>query len=641
MPLRKDLTRYTPLWAMYFIGMMLVLLATSGPGYYDEFAGRSMDDMVDALAVINIIYAGLCAVTLFGDLFNTKLCYSLHAMPQRRESWLLSHLSAGMLFSLVPNTVAALFLMVQLQDYWFLALYWLLAATLQFLFFFGIGSFSAMLTGSRFAMLTVYVGINLVAMLAYSTVNVLYIPMLTGVVADTSGFSQFSPVVHLMSFVHFRFETGQLAERPYQTYRPYYEYLGLGDGWGYMAILGVVGLVAMAAAWLLYRKRHLEVAGDFVAFPRLKGIACVLITVCVALCFALLGELFGEDGYGVWLAVGLIVGFFGGLMLLERRIKVFRKKTFLGFALMAAVVILSFAAVQFDWFGIESWTPRADRVESVTISNYRKSGYYYDYPGNRISETLTDPEDIEAILTAHQDILDRLDVYSQNTHRVTIEYTLKSGRTVTRVYNAPADGVNYDILYRYFYNEKQLLGYGNQNWEDFVSGIEYIFVDYNEIPDGLHKKLMDALKQDCDTGAISANNSKEYDYVVEYYAYTEDSVQRTLYISAGAENVLALLKTPEFVLGYDDWEEFLDQPWRIVANGSHLATQEEAQGLLTAIAEDVAAGRGISDWKMDEIYLLVTIQAYSNGRTLYLTKEATSTIQWLKNNGYDKIFPAG
>ena len=108
---KKDILRFAPVWALYLIGMMLVLFETGSYGSYDHFARNTMPDLVMSFGVVNIINAAVCAAMLFGDLYNTRMCYSLHAMPQRRESWLLSHLSAGVLFSLVPNIVAALFLM--------------------------------------------------------------------------------------------------------------------------------------------------------------------------------------------------------------------------------------------------------------------------------------------------------------------------------------------------------------------------------------------------------------------------------------------------------------------------------------------------------------------------------------------------
>lgn len=628
---KKDILRFAPVWALYLIGMMLVLFETGSYGSYDHFARNTMPDLVMSFGVVNIIYAAVCAAMLFGDLYNTRMCYSLHAMPQRRESWLLSHLSAGVLFSLVPNIVAALFLMLRLESYWFLALYWLLAVTLQFVFFFGVAVVSALLTGNRFAMLAVYAGFHFVVMLIYAVLAVIYVPMLPGVEINIADFTPFSPVVNLFRFDYFEFERYQVPSLyvPGDTMTRY-RYLGLSTGWTYTAILGGFGLVAMALSLLLYQLRHLESAGDFVAFPKLKVPSCLIITLCVALCFALLGEAFGSTA--IWMIVGVVVGFFGSLMLLERRIKVFRKKTFLGFGALLLTLILSFVAVQFDWFGIVRWTPEADRVQSVTIANYRNNSYDYDYGygSNRISLTLREEEQIADIIGAHEDILDRMNEPQERTHYVVISYTLKSGRTVTRSYRAPMNGKNYEIFSGYFYTNEQLMGY--RDWDRFVAGVQYMYYDNGEIVPELYAKIMEALKTSSEKGHVTLDYQKDYAYYLEYYVQEQgSSVTRTLYISKNATQLVELLESPEVIIGYADWDQYLSGVQTVRVNDIIL-TQESQEELLTALRDDCANGL----WKPDRnCDYLVEIQWNSaDGSDFYrqfvIDKDMTATWQWLQ-----------
>ena len=653
--LKKDITRFAPVWVLYLVGLVLFLISNgSYINYPDVYASNIASSMVGGFGFVNLIYAGICAIMLYGDLFNTKMCYSLHSMPLRREHWLLSHLAAGMLFSLMPNTLASLVLMSQLGEYWFLAFYWLLAVTLQFVFFYGLASLSVMLTGNRFAMLAVYAGFNFIALLVYCTVEFLFVPMLTGVVSDVSGFARFSPAVQLTNFKFFQFNSLTINIEspigPKPMTRTYYEYIGLGDGWGYLIVLVAVGLALMAGAWWLYRKRHLECAGDFVAFPRLKGIVSVVITVCVALCFALVGELFDSSGYGLWLAIGLVIGFFGGLMLLERQLKVFRKKTFLGFAVMAGVVILSFTAVSYDWFGIESYIPRAEKVESVTIYNYNYKNYTYMNGGydeiyyyGRLSLQLTDPEEIEDIITAHEDILDRLDSDTNGEiHRVTISYTLKSGRTVIRTYAAPADGVNYDIFRKYFHNEKTLLGYGNRDWENFVSTITDLNVNYFEIPAQLLPEVMEALRKDCATGGVHILGHMEPEYFVNYYIRDASGnvvMERYLAITAQAENFCALMKNPQLQMGYTDWDAFLQQDMDVVYDGEYV-TGDSRIALLEAIRKDVEAGNLTMGGFNQNTLFVIYFNNKNYSREFCVDKYAEHTLQWYKEY-IDSVNPEG
>ncbi len=591
--LRKDILRFAPIWAIYLIGMMLVLMEAFDSSTYDRLAYNMMTDMVTVFSVVNFVYAGLCANALFGDLYNTKLCYSLHAMPYRRESWMLTHLLSGLLFSLVPNSVATLYLMVQLEEYWIIGLWWLLAVTLQFIFFYGVATVSAMLTGNRFAMLLVYAGFNFVSMLLYATVEVLYAPMLTGVVVNEEGFSQFSPVVRLFDFDFFRF-TRIDHPNTFSDSRYFYQYDGLGAGWGYTAILAGVGAVCMGISFLLYRLRHLESAGDFVAFPKLKWIACMIMTICVALCFALVGELFNGGGYILWMIVGFIIGFFGSLMLLERRIKVFRKNTFLIFGGLAIVVILSMVAVELDWLGIESWQPKASQVESVTVSNSRYESYY-----NRVSVTLDTPEDIANIIDAHGDIYQRVKDYnltgnyqSGQFHSVCLTYKMKSGRTVIRYYNAPAVGPGYQTVIDYLFNPESILGF--QNPMEVYRNVSFIHCSLGQVPTSLHEAFLSALMSDCIQGYVTTDSNKYTEYFAEYYIDLPDgsSVYRSLQIDRRAEKVVALMKSTEFAMGYTVWKELLEglENLIVLMPDPVEIPQEDWERVLTALRKDIESG---------------------------------------------------
>lgn len=638
--LKKDIFRFAPVWALYLIGMMLVLL-TDGYNEYSYFAKYTLTPMMPAFAVVNLGYALIIGMLLFGDLFNTKMCYSLHAMPYRRESWLATHLLSGLLFSLVPNALAALYLMVQLEAYWYLALYWLLAVTLQFMFFFGIAAFSAMLTGNRIAMPAVYAGFNFVAMLLYATVNIIYVPMLEGVVVNTEAFTRFSPVVELFNFDFLLFEREIRVVNGIND--NFFHFTGLGTGWGYMAILAAVGLAAMGAAFWLYRKRHLESAGDFVAFPRLKGVACVIMSLCVTLCFALLGTV--AEMLPLWVFAGLVVGFFGSLMLLERRVKVFRKRTFLGFAAMAVLVVISFFTVELDWFGIESWTPDVQQVKSVQVSNSSRYNYEYDYMGS-LRTTLEDPADIERIIQAHEDILSRLDerkVNGTNRHRVTLIYTMKSGRKVIRSYYAPASGTSYEIVRSYLYKTESVLGFTDP--QAAAKRITYFYCDKGPVPPALYAKLLEALKADFAAGTVGPDQYGET-YLEYELSLGDGKVEHRFFnIPDNAEHTMALLKSPEMLMGYGKWEELLVGIENLNVTGpesSGLIPMEQWTALLEALRKDIEAGNvDLTKWGSGEICLSYEHRMAGGEyayREFYISEKAQQTWAWLLENFYT---PAG
>lgn len=632
---KKNLTRFAPVWALYLIGMLLIL-TSSYYGSYDYFAKNSLPGMVKAFGVVNICYALVCALMLFGDLYNTRMCYSLHTQPARREALFISHFAAALCFSIVPNAVAALYLMTRLGAYWFLALYWLLAVTVQFFFFFGVASACALAVGNRIGMIALYLVANFFTMIAYWIVSTLYLPYLPGVVLNFNDFSLLCPVVNIFNASYFQFEAVQTVQGTTGYLQTFYEYAGLGSGWGYLAILGLLGLGFAVLAIFLYRARHLESAGDFVAFRKLSPVVCVVLTLCIAVGFAFFGQVM-SGGLMVWLAVGLVVGWFGSRMLIERRVKVFHKKAFVGLGILAAVLAVGFMAVQYDVFGIVHFVPPVDQVESVTISNYRNtSGQYYDeiYMGNRITVTLEEEEQIEDIRKAHADILSRMNVSVKKGHTVTIQYKLKSGRTVTRCYTTHADGVNYEIFRGYFYTPQSMLGY--TDWDAYVKGMETISTDGMEIPQAYLEEFLLALRADCGQGNVVTSGMQAGQ--VETWVYltwrleTGGRRSRELVITSDAVNTLALLKQPKYILGYENWQDVDDLNY-INVDGVDLKGRN-LDGLLEALQKDAETGHIYWNGKTayEDVQFVIEYNLDNVYRSLQITKEATYTLQWIKGD---------
>lgn len=415
---RKDITRFAPLWAIYFIGGLLVMLTACG----DIKAGGTawaLAGTLPGMTVVNLVYASLCANLLFGDLFNSRLCNAMHAMPMRREHWFFSHVAAGFCFSIVPHAAAMLVMMTYLKQFWYVALLWMAVMGLEFLFFFGIAVLSCMCTGSRFAMVVVDGLINFFSMIALWFCGTVYFPLLYGVEPPTKLFYDFCPTVRLTgagrdAFVVIKKEYSSIAGRSYH-------YEGLGDGWGYLAVLAVLGVAALAAALLLYRRRKLESAGDFIAVKALKPVFLTVYTLCAGAVFALFGQLFGNSYLG-YLIVGMVIGFFTGQMLLRRTIRVFQVKRFVSCGILAAVILLSAAVVKWDPMGIVDWVPDVRKVESVDVSCAGNNG-------------TCSGELVEEVIALHRDAL--AEPRTEETDRyysLEIVYKLTDGRSVTRNY---------------------------------------------------------------------------------------------------------------------------------------------------------------------------------------------------------------
>lgn len=422
--LKKDITRFVPLWVLYTVGMLLIMLPTvSGSNWIHPV--RALNGSLGSLSIANLLYGALTAQLLFGDLFQSRLCNALHAMPMTRTARFGSHVCSGLLFALVPNLLVTLLMMPYLDAFWYTALLWLGVMMLQYLFFFGTGVLSVMCTGSRFAMVVVYAIINFLSMVAYWFVEMIYVPMMPGVLADETVFAQLCPVYCLIGnedYFRINYETpdGYYGRRYLQE-----EFTGFGESWPYLFICAGVGIAVLIIALVLYRRRKLESAGDFMAVKWLSPVFLTLYTLCAGAFLAIFGELFGTGSLTLFLVAGLIIGFFTGRMLLERTTRVFRKKNFLQLAVLTVAMLLSVWAVNVDLFGIVRYVPDDDDVK-VVIYDARN---VYNVP-------LTDEDDIEVVCTIHELAVENYcDRDCGKTHAYfNIEYHMEDGRTVMRRY---------------------------------------------------------------------------------------------------------------------------------------------------------------------------------------------------------------
>lgn len=529
--LKKNITRFAPAWGLYSAFLLMIFMVILDGDQESVWTASNLCESASFMVVANCIYGFVAAQMLWGDLFNSRMCNALHALPLRREGWFLTGTAAGLLFALVPNLMFALSMMPFCGEYWSVALLWLAASMMQYLCFFGLATLSAFLVGSRFAMGLVYVIVNFISMIVYWLLDALYLPSMRGIVLRDEHFIRFSPVV-------------QMAEN-YNMFSVKWEKLDglirnvrivIGEGWGYAGICAGIGLLALALALLIYRKRHLECAGDLVAVKPLAPVVLVLYTLCVtALCYGFLALFMGTvaDGYAIF---GLFIGFFTGKMLLERQVRVFRKKNLLGFGVVVLLFFGSLAMAAFDVLGVVKWVPDADDVASVHIST--GGSYYYEANGGI---TLESKADIEKILYVHEEGLAQNWELEGDTVRLNLTYEMESGMRRSREYSIAVATEAGQILKTYLSSREAVMN------EIALAG-DFKAVEFydpgTEItdPEAL-AALLEAIGADCDAG----NMAQDWGFYPETNAYymalrflTPDGIHYNLELRfwEGCENIM-------------------------------------------------------------------------------------------------------
>lgn len=483
------MTRFAPAWILYgiclILGMLMLRSDSTSFGFH-----ANLGYLLPVMSVINLFYALLAAQLLFGDLYNARMCNAVHALPVTRDALFLSHTLAGLAWSVLPSIVGALLALAlgldsPVENGWQIALYWLLGTNLQYLFFFGLAAFCALCVGNRFAQAVVYFITNFASVIAYWLVDTLYTPLLYGLQTNEEPFLKFSPVVWFANSEYI--DVDRVLSEGGTTIRAWFE---ISDGWGYLALCAVLGIGLLIAACALYRRRKLETAGDFMAVKALEPVFLVVYPAIVAAAFYFFcDEMFylGDTSFA-YMAVGLIIGFFTGEMLLERTIRVLHKKAFLKFAALVVGFAATLVITVLDPFGVVTWIPNADDVAfvSVTPSFFRYSD------NNRV--TLDDPEDIENILRVHEIALEERDYDGSywttveietgeetyvNSHFVGIHYQLRNGTTRSRYYYVNLMDEAGDILIPYFNTLEAIFNdyTGDQSFEGILKATQTISVN--------------------------------------------------------------------------------------------------------------------------------------------------------------------
>ena len=541
---RKNLTRFAPLWMLYTLCLLLgmaVLYMDDGSNFW--FANR-MGELVQVTALIHLLYAPLTAMLLFGDLYSSRMCYALHAMPMKRQCHFWTNVISGLMFSLLPTAIMAaasvpLLMNTCVVDAWRLAVLFFAGSNLEFLCFFGIAVFAALCAGNKAGLGLIYAALNGGAYVVYWIINTVYTPMLYGVVTPTTLVEALTPVSQMMQSQYVELDNYNDLMKLYEgRTEEMVAHYTLTDKWWLLVIWAAVGIAFLLLAVQLYRRRKLETAGDTVAFNPLKPVFLICFTLASAAAAASMREIFfgyrADAAMYLFLVAGFFVGWFAAKMLLDRSTRVFRLGNWLQLVALAAVVGLSLFLTHIDVLGISTWTPQVQEVASAELS----LRYY-----NTIK--LTEAEDIEEIIRLQEmAIEDRLEqsgsfpmaatatimetpdgpvaeFATEETpdefyyiSEINVTYVLKNGKTVQRKYNILASEEEGDIVNEYLSRWEVVsmdISYGELETLD-VNTAKTIYVD--SWKEGITRKLtpadaqslLDAIQADCEERTMTQHS---------------------------------------------------------------------------------------------------------------------------------------
>lgn len=213
------------------------------------------------------------------------------------------------------------------------------------------------------------------------------------------------------------------------------------QGLGTVGIYAIVAVVLAVCAFLLYRVRRLESAGDVVAVNPMKPVFQYGVALCVGMAFGMATAMVAGGGEIMLMAampVWGVLGYFAARMLLEKSFKVFRH--WKGALAVAVVFVALFCVVGYDLTGFETRVPAPDSVASVEVYGFH--AVYLGDSGDSFGQELDDPELLKLVNLLHKEAVAQRDEERQTqaqlggvSTQLMLDYHLKGGGTLSRRYS--------------------------------------------------------------------------------------------------------------------------------------------------------------------------------------------------------------
>lgn len=533
----KNVTLYWPLWTVYTITLLIAQPFILWVNYMDmlRFGELTAENKLDYLYstlymepyiwIISIM-AIVTGMAVYSYLYNSKSANMIHSLPVDRNQLFGTNVLSGLTFLAVPQVltfIVTLFICLNynMPHVEHLAQWLILCFGIDIVAF-GIVTFCAFFTGQLITMPIYAIIINCLSFLFYGIVELMVSIFAYGVnsasVVNYELAKWFSPMMKIYSEIGIK-----------GLYNDFGKLTGLQiEGGWYLLIYVAVAIVLFVAAYLVYRKRHIEQAGDLITVSWVKpifrwGVGTAGAFLCSIYISAVLNGIGIIVPLPVFIIMFLVTGvifYFVADMFVRKTFRVFKKKNWKYCGIFVIALLVSFGALYGYSKYEENLVPDAEDVAHASISY----GYVSKFTG----------EEVQFVLDMHEEILEDKEVfrnasYMWDTKTIRITYQLKNGDYVSRRYSIPTELYGGDLFDRLIelemdadnflrntvdrnYKEITEFGSGYLSFEDE----DYTYVNY-ELTGEESKKVFDAIIADSEAGVLQVYNLRYYYYKDDYY----------------------------------------------------------------------------------------------------------------------------
>ncbi len=400
---KKNVTRFWPIWASYLTIWIFVMPVNFLMMDINNAGGLEIVDIASASWAhlwFSLFYGCFSAMAVLSHLYSPRSANFYGTLPVRREGIFLTQYLAGLSFVVVPNIlVAALTLLTFAGTPGALGavLVWLTVGCGVYFFFYTLAVLCGMLVGHILALPAFYAAVNclayIVTALIDAVMNEMYKTYMGPGSLVTGAVEWLTPASKLNRNMYTLRQVGEAGHL-------YHQVLFNENALILAAYVGA-GAVMALAAFLLYRARRTESAGDVVAVRFMRPVFKYGFAVCCGLGLGFMtGIILGEGTLSMNIVVWTALGCFFAQMILDKSFRVFKK--WKGALAVTAVMAAVLAVMAFDLTGFDTWIPKLEDVESVKVTGLGTASYMND-SADWQTVTLTDPEHIEKILEIHRE----------------------------------------------------------------------------------------------------------------------------------------------------------------------------------------------------------------------------------------------
>ena len=461
---KSNISRFLPFSVLFAIIELiifpLVLFFNYNNAHKMDFEG------VLALGAVSYGFTGVFAIVFalltFGYLFSANKCNALHAFPIGRKALFTTNFLSAYALLIVPQLIGFLLglpgiLLFSLTGVAsaFIPLHLAMIFIFSFIVL-SIAALAIMLSGNAFAGFIIYGILNFFyaafVVLASTAVSFFGYGLNSDVLTD-SNYYCLSPVIDIIINLG-NFSSKTVHNEVVVNVTPKFYIV--------LLVYFIVAIAICALAFLLYKLRELEVAGEMAAFEKELPFIRVIVSVIGGAVIAMtIGSIVNAGKIGM-LAIYVVFSFivyFAAQMVLKRKFNIFSIKLVLRWAVCCAVsigVVLGLAAYETNYI------PDASKVDKV-LTNIT---YDINYKNNE--EDLKQLAELQTELIKYakshntttgiryaEDV--NFDVDTPNTLYLNVEYTytLKNGKTVSRNYEYDGKSDKINALIKAIENKNQ------------------------------------------------------------------------------------------------------------------------------------------------------------------------------------------